>query len=507
MRRVLAAAMAWCLLTPATADVVPNGLFSDHVVLQRCRSLPVWGQAEPGEKVTVSLAGRTAETTAGEQGRWMVRLAPLPAGGPHTLTIAGRNTVTVNDVLIGEVWICSGQSNMAMVVRSCGDVTEVLAKSADPQLRLVTVPRAAAIEPKETLPLAWSEAGPDRVANFSAVGYFFGAKLRRELGVPVGLIDTSYGGTPAEAWTEYGALFINPALRPITAGFENALGAYPAAFVKYQNEVLPKWRDDVAKAKAESKQPPRQPGAPMGPTHYHRPAGLYNAMIAPLLPFAIQGAIWYQGESNAGRAAQYRTLFPEMIRNWRKVWGQGDFPFLFVQLAPFMKIRTEPAESSWAELREAQLHTLRTVPNTSMAVITDVGEENDIHPKRKQPVGERLADGALRLAYGRQSEYLGPVYQGFTRDDGKLRISFTHTGGGLVAKDGPLTGFTIAGEDKVFHNAYARISGDQVVVSNPEVRWPTAVRYGWADFPVVNLWNRAGYPATPFRTDDWPRTR
>ncbi len=508
MRKTLAGAALLALLLASAAsraDVVPNGLFNDHLVLQRGRAIPVWGQASPGERVTVSLAGHQAATTAAADGGWMVHLPALPAGGPHELTIAGANTITLKDVLVGEVWVCSGQSNMQWNVGSSHDAENAIAQSADAQLRLITIPRRAEIEPQRNVTAAWSECGPTTVKDFSAVGYFFGRKLRRDLNVPIGLISTNYGGTPAEAWTEYGTLFMDPALRPLTANFEKALAAWPQNWKTFNEVTIPAWEKQAAEAKANNQPIPRRPGPPMNPRHQSRPAGLYNAMIAPLVPYGIAGAIWYQGESNAGRPKEYQTLFPTMIRNWRKVWGQGDFPFLFVQLAPFMKIKAEPAESGWAELREAQLMTLQTVPNTHMAVITDVGEENDIHPKKKVPVGERLALGALKLSYGWDVEWLGPLYHSMRVDYGSVRLSFSHVGGGLVAKDGPLTGWTIAGRDRKFHNAEARIDGDEVVVWSPQVKHPAAVRFGWADYPVVNFWNRAGLPATPFRTDSWPR--
>ncbi|MCC7493846.1 MAG: hypothetical protein IT204_15935 [Fimbriimonadaceae bacterium] len=507
--------MRWAWLTAllavsaGSATVVPNPLFSDHAVLQRGKPIPVWGHAAPKEAVTVTLAGQTASTTACscEEGCWMVRLPALPAGGPYELTISGSNTIKVQDVLIGEVWLASGQSNMAMTLSGCFEAEKHIAASTDGQLRLLTVPRKSAIEPLEQADLKWAASDPTTTPSFSAVAYWFGAKLRRDLGVPVGLINTSYGGTPAEAWTDYGTLFLDPKLRPLTANFEKTLMDWPARIKQFNDVALPKWKDDVAAAKAAGKPAPRQPGQPMGPTHQSRPAGLFNGMVAPLLPYAVAGAIWYQGEANASRAAEYKTLFPTMIRNWREEFGQGDFPFLFVQLAPYMKIVDQPQESGWAELREAQLHTLRNVPNTGMAVITDVGEEADIHPKKKLPVGERLALAALRLQYGWKNEWLGPLYRGIRIEGSAIRVEFEHARSGLRTDGQPLTGFTIAGADRVWHKATAQIVGREVCVSSPAVREPVAVRYGWADFPVVNLWNKAGLPATPFRTDNWPRPK
>lgn len=500
---VLAALLGW--IASAVAVVQPNSLFSDHAVLQRDMPLPVWGTAAPGEAVKVELAGQVAEGRAGADGRWRVTLPALPAGGPYTLTVRGSNTFTATDILLGEVWLASGQSNMAMSLNRCFESEQHIASSADDRLRLLTVARRAADAPEEDAQVKWELCSPETSPAFSAVAYYFARKLRRDLAVPVGMISTNYGGTPAEAWTSYEKLYVDPALRPITKGFEDALAVWPEKQREYDEVILPKWREAVAQAKRDGKPAPRQPAGPMGPSHRNRPAGLYNAMIAPLIPYAIRGAIWYQGESNAGRAAQYKILFPAMITDWRERWGQGDFPFLLVQLAPYMKISEQPMESSWAELREAQLYTQQTLPNTAQAVITDVGEEDDIHPTHKVPVGERLELAALKLAYGQEVEWLGPVYRYLSVEPYQIRLHFDHVDGGLVARGGPLTGFTIAGSDRVFHNATARIEHDTVVVWSPEVRFPVAVRYGWANYPVVNLWNRSELPATPFRTDDWPR--
>ncbi len=507
----------WCVWTvlglllasaAAPAQVVVNPLFSDHAVLQRELPIPVWGTAAAGEKVLVKLGDNAVLTTAGADGRWLAKLAPMAAGGPFELTVQGTNVITVKDVLVGEVWVCSGQSNMQMTVNSTANAAAAIAAANDPSLRLLTVPRHSAIEPLTSAPVKWELCTPQTVPGFTAVGYFFGQRLRAALNVPVGLINSSVGGTPAEAWTSYGTLFMEPELRPLCQGFQKALDEYSTRMRDYRDKVLPRWQDEVKKAKADKRQPPRQPGPPMGPNHQSRPAGLYNGMIAPLIPYAIRGAIWYQGEANAGRAAQYRTLFPTMIRDWRQKWGQGEFPFYFVQLAPFMKIRPEPSESNWAELREAQLYTQQTVPHTHMAVITDVGDELDIHPKQKQPVGERLAFGALRLIHGQSLVCSGPVFESLWVEGAVAHLRFVSTAGRLEARGGALKGFAVAGSDRRFYWAEARLVGsDEVAVTCPQVAHPVAVRYGWADYPVVNLWNRAGLPASPFRTDQWPRSK
>jgi len=445
----------------ARADVQPNALFSSGAVLQQGMSVPVWGTASEGEKVTVSFEGQRVSTVA-RGGKWMVRLKPLRAGGPFQMIISGENEIRLGDIYVGEVWVCSGQSNMQMPLEQTENADQVIAASKDPMLRLFTVPNIAADEPAAAVNAVWRECGPEAVAKFSAVGYFFGRDLRRALKVPIGLIDSSWGGTAAQAWTSPSALAASPEFRG----------------------MLPD---------------PSNPGE--GP---HRGGVLFNGMIAPLLPYAIRGAIWYQGESNAGAAYQYRTLFPTMIRSWREAWGQGDFPFLFVQLAPWQPTPTNPAEGTWPELREAQLLTAKTCPNTAMVVITDCGDEKDIHPKRKEPVGVRLAIAARAIAYGEKIEYSGPIYKSMIVKGDRVILYFDHVGSGLVAKGGELKGFTIAGEDRVFHPARASIYGSSVIVSSPEVARPVAVRYGWQNYPIVNLYNREGLPASPFRTDDFP---
>ena len=488
------------LATAAFATVKPHGLFTDNAVLQQGRKAPVWGTADDGEKVTVKFCGQEVSTVA-KDGKWMVWLKPLKAGGPFTMAICGKNCVELKNVLVGEVWICSGQSNMQMTVKSSADSEKVIAQCKDPMVRLITIPRGGKDEPQTELPAAnppvsWQECAPETLPDFSAVGYFFGKHLREALKVPVGLISSNVGGTPAEAWTRRAVL--EKEFPDVFTRQAEAIQNFPQTLERYNKAIA-----DLKKAgKPIPQQMKRVPENPV--TSAKRPCGLYNAMIAPLLPYAIKGAIWYQGESNAGRAYEYRKLFPAMIKCWRDDWKQGDFPFLFVQLAPFMKIEPEPKESGWAELREAQLLTALHCPKTAQAVITDVGEEADVHPKQKDPVGARLALAAQAIAYGEKIEFSGPAYAAMKVQGNKVILSFTHLGGGLVAKDGALKGFTIAGADKKFVNAQAEIQGDKIVVCCDQVAKPAAVRYGWANFPVVNLWSKAGLPASPFRTDDWP---
>jgi len=381
-------------------------------------------------------------------------------------------------------------------------------------LRLYTVPKTVALTPRDSVApppnpkmqtTKWYECSPESAPNFSAVAYFFGKHLRETRKVPIGLIHTSWGGTPAQSWASREALQSEPALKHYVDSLDAAVQNWDAKKEMENYELaLAKWKADVESAKAEGKKPPIQPRKPQPPEkNPNTPSGLYNGMIAPLIPFAIRGAIWYQGESNAGAAYEYRTLFPTMIKDWRRHWSQGEFPFLFVQLAPFTKIVKEPGDSNWAELREAQLFTTTAIPNTAMAVITDVGEENDIHPKKKQPVGQRLAMAARAIAYGEKIEYAGPVFESIKAEGKKAIVTFTHAGG-LEARGGELTGFAIAGADKKFHNAKAEITGpNTVAVWSDDVELPIAVRFGWANYPVVNFWNKDGLPASPFRTDDW----
>ena len=479
----------------ASADVKPNGLFTDSAVLQQKIAVPVWGDAKTGERVTVKFQNQTVSTTA-KDGRWKVVLKPMKAGGPYDMTISGDNTITLKNILVGEVWLASGQSNMQWDVRNSYDPGADIAGSKDPMYRLYTVPRRPLDQPTTDVDAKWEECGPETVPGFSAVAYYFGRDLRKARNVPVGMISTNVGGTPAEAWTSREVLWADPELKSILTSYADRLGNFEKAMLDHS------LAETRAKAKGEA-----QPKAPQNnPANYQRPCGLYNAMIAPLVPFAISGAIWYQGESNAGAAYQYRKLFPAMITNWRKDWNQGDFAFLFVQLAPFLKINPEPMDSNWAELREAQLMTTKNTAKAGMAVITDVGDEVDIHPKKKEPVGARLALAARAIQYGEKVEFSGPEYHSMSLDGNKVVLTFTHGKGISTSDGGDPKGFTIAGPDRKFYNAQAKIQGGKVVVWCDNVVSPAAVRYGWANYPVVNLQNGIHLLASPFRTDDWPIT-
>jgi len=461
--------------------------FSDHMVFQRGQKIRVWGMAEPGTTIIVSLNGKTAKGKANVEGRWQVSLPAMKEGGPYELEVkAGDEKMVLKDVYIGEVWIASGQSNMEFSVAGALNAEKEIKEANYPLIRLLHTPWKTTPQLQWDAECKWEVCSPQTVKNFSAVAYFFARELYKKLKVPIGMIESSVGGTPAEAWTSYKTLSSNPRFRYLLEPWE-----------KYDREVE-KWRKEVEKAKREGKQEPPPPKAPNW--EFWRPAGLFNGMIAPFTLYPIRGAIWYQGESNVGRAEEYSVLFPAMIEDWRKAWGIGEFPFLFVQLANFMERKPEPSESAWAELREAQMAALR-LPNTGMAVAIDIGEANDIHPKNKQDVGKRLALAALAKAYGFKIEYSGPLFERMEIEGNKARIFFTHTGSGLVCKGDKLLGFAIAGEDKKFVWADAKIEGKTVVVWSDKVQKPVAVRYAWADNPECNLYNKEGLPAVPFRTD------
>ncbi len=646
------------------AEVTPHPLVSKGMVLQRDADAPVWGWAAPAETVTVEFAGMKKTATADAKGKWMVKLDPMPASAePRVMILTGSangRKIEIANVLVGEVWICSGQSNMEMAVRSCVNADDEAKAANFPLLRMFTVQKAIAKEPVDKPVGEWKEALPENVPGFSAVGYFFGRELLKTLNVPVGMLHTSWGGTPAEAWTSRATLEADPDLKPMVERFDAAttpeiiakakaalapnlklweearknpnqperqsdpgdtgfekgwakvdfavadwkdisvpgqydadldgafwfrkeieipaawagkeldlqLGAIddfdttwfnnvkvgstgkdtnewwmfprkykiPAELVKAGKAVIAvrvfddfatggmvgpelsiwlagqndgrvslagKWKTKVEAGFSplllKGAQKPGEPGM-----NQNSPASLYNAMLMPLVPYAVRGAIWYQGESNAGRAFQYRKLLPAMIADWRKLWNAKDFYFGIVSLANFQSPPPEPAESAWAELREAQTLTAR-MPLNGQAMAIDIGDAKDIHPKNKQDVGRRLALWALASTYGKKIEFSGPVYKSMKVEGNKIRLSFDHLGGGLVTKGGALKTFAIAGEDKKFHWADAVIDGDAVVVSSKDVPAPVAVRYAWANNPEgCNLYNKEGLPAEPFRTDTWP---
>jgi sialate O-acetylesterase len=506
--------LVFCILmtaATAAADIKLPAVISDNMVLQQGRPVAIWGAADPGEQVTVSLAGQKESATADSNGQWKVQLGPLKQGGPLEMTVAGKNSVTIHNVLAGEVWVCSGQSNMEMPVGrnsqgwSSGvlDFEDEVAHANYPMLRLFIVKKAVAGAPQTDVQGQWMVASPSTVGNFSAVGYFFGRDLNRTLNFPVGLIDSSWGGTESEAWTSNEALDADPDLKAADDSWRQRIAEFPHVLEQYQQK-LGEWEKAAEEAKATGQVAPPAPDTPIDPrSHSWREGGLWNGMIAPLTPYAIAGAIWYQGESNAEYAYQYRKAFPTMIQQWRNLWGEGDFPFLFVQLANF--VADGPQADSWAVLRESQDKTL-ALPKTGMAVAIDIGESHNIHPRNKQEVGRRLALAAEGIAYGRKVEYMGPTFKAVREGQGTLRLEFTHLAGGLVVHGPALMGFEVAGEDQHFFPAEAKIEGNEVVLSSSQVAKPVAARYGWADDPKCNLYNRAGLPAPPFRSDDWKVT-
>lgn len=630
-----------CLANSLFAQVRLPRIFGDNMVLQREHPIAVWGWSSPGEKITVQLDKQSKKVTAGRDGKWKVSMDAMPAGGPFQLTVKGKNTVSLSNILIGEVWICSGQSNMAWSVRNSNDPETEISHANYPQIRHFKVPNTIAAEPQEDIgDAAWKICAPETVGDFTAVGYFFARDLMKEINVPIGLINTSWGGTHVETWISKEAFKESDEFSTMIA----SMGRINLDSIRMKNDDaivkrieglqgplseakndLKRWKessyDDTSWPKMKvpgfwERQGPgnidgviwfrksfvvshedagkeanlslgliddadetfvngTRVGSESGSAprrSYSLPAGLlkegtnviavriddragnggfygepsdvrislvkkdlslagewkyqvesvlktnadvspnqlptllYNAMISPLIPFTIRGALWYQGESNVRRAYQYRTAFPLMISDWRKRWGQGDFPFYFVQLATFDYAKgNSNAGSAWAELREAQTATLG-LPNTGMVVTTDIGNPLDIHPRNKQEVGRRLAAVALHDLFSKEIVSRGPVYSSMKKDGSKAILSFTDTGSGLMIKDkyGYLKGFEIAGADRKFYYARAHIEGDKVVVYHEDVRDPAAVRYGWADDAGdCNLFNKEGFPAGPFRTDQW----
>ena len=486
----------------ARADVKLPALFGDNAVLQRGVQVPVWGWADDGEKVVVSIQGKPASAVA-KDGKWKLALPPLAPGGPFEMTVVGKNTIVLKNILVGEVWVASGQSNMNFTLSRAAAGPEAIAGSADDQLRFFKVRVTAADEPADDVKAQWTIAGPKTSPGITAVGYYFARDLRKQLGVPVGLIHSALGGTNAYSWMNRATLESDPDFANILQMYAKSIQDWPKKKPVYEKKAR-EWREAIAAKKKAGEKVTRddyrkRPRMPMGPENVKRPCGLYYAMIKPLQPYAIAGAIWYQGESNAGSEAnsiQYRKLFPAMIADWRKDWGQGDFPFYFVQLAAYGK-KDEP----WALLREAQTMTLDASPNTGMAVTIDVGNETDIHPTDKKTVGERLALIALARTYGKDIPYSGPIYKSMEAKGGKAILSFDHADGGLKAKGDSLVGFEIAGADGKFVPAQARIDGDKVVVSAEGVADPKAVHYGWKAYTECNLYNGASLPASPFRTN------
>lgn len=478
------------------AEVKLPALLADHMVVQRGLPVHIWGRAEPGEAVSVAFRGETRATAADALGLWEVYLPPGGGGGPFELAIEGRNRIVLKDVLAGDVWIAAGQSNMEWPLRWSARPEEEMAAARHPRLRLFrAMHRLSEYALDDLYGKSWSACRPESAADFSAVAYHFGRRVQASTDVPIGLIQIAWGGTPADAWTRLGAITADAALMPALAEWARRMENHPAALLRYHRQCL-EWEAAAAQARAAGRPLPPNPVRPVGPEGPWKPGAIYNAMVAPATRFPIRGVIWYQGESNTSpeRAPVYGRLFQTLIRDWRRAWGQGDFPFLFVQLANYV---TEP-DSRWPELREAQRQALG-LANTAMAVAIDLGEAGDIHPKNKGEVGRRLSLAARALAYGERLAWSGPLFRSATREGAAARLWFDHAYGGLEAREGKLRGFELAGADGEFVPAEARIEGATVVVSSPAVVAPREVRYGWKDNPDCNLSNGEGLPAAPFR--------
>jgi sialate O-acetylesterase len=493
----------------AHADVRLAGIFSDNMVLQREMKVPVWGWAAPGEAVAVSCNGQQVAVKADEKGAWKATLAPMKEGGPYDLTVAGANTVTLKNVLVGDVWICSGQSNMEMSLYGCAGGTAEAQAANLPNIRVFTIARCGDITPQaDCTGTKWQALTTYNVTGSTyGAAYYFAKDLQQKLNVPIGLVQCAWSGSVAEGWCSRETLEADPDLKPLMQATDNTMQSYARDFQEKYLPALHEWGTAAEVAKAAGKPLPTPPTRtiPQDPRNAGGAAYMatlmYYGEIKPIAPFAMKGVIWYQGESNAFRpSAQYRKLFPAMIRCWRETWGQGDFPFLFVQLASYMARAADPGESQWAELREAQAMALY-LPNTAMATAIDIGEAASIHPLNKADVGKRLALCALGTVYGEKIEYSGPVFAGMVVEGNKIRIKYTHLGGGLTVKGDTLKGFSICGADKKYVWADAVVDGDTVLVSSPQVPEPKAVRYAWTHNPECNLYNKAGLPATPFRTD------
>lgn len=483
----------------AQAELKLPSIFGHHMVLQRDMENRIWGWAEPNATVSVQFAGETRESKANAEGEWDLKLKSLP-GSSHALNMtirSGTESLTFSNIVMGEVWVCSGQSNMQWSVSQSFDPDLESATANYPNIRLISVPQVGTQEIQNDFEGQWDICTPDTVGQFSAVGFFYGRMLHQALGVPIGLIDNAWGGSAAEAWVERGVL-----------EEDGRFDAYIQQWVDTEknfdwDKMVADWKAKAEQAKANGKPAPRAPRNQL--VGQHRPGNLWAGVLNPTIGYGIRGAIWYQGESNAGRAYQYDDLFGLMITEWRKAWGQGDFPFYWVQLADFRDEVDTPGDSDWAELREAQSNTL-ALPNTGQAVIYDIGEGRDIHPRDKQNVAKRLARIALARDYGMQIHYKSPSYKAMELQGNKAILTFEDVGSTLYTFDTrDAVGFAVAGADKVWHNATGKLVGkDKVEVTSEAVAEPVAVRYAWAVNPVANLMSREGLPVDPFRTDDWP---
>lgn len=493
------------------AEVTLPRVIGNNMVLQRDMEVPIWGWASADEEITITLSTEdggaesvfSTTVTPDAEGNWQIRLPAMEAGGPYTLRVIGSNTLELTNVLFGEVWVCSGQSNMQWSVSASKDSEVEIAAADYPNIRLFYVPRVPSGLPQNDVEADWYETNPETIANFSAVAYYFGRKLYKNLDVPIGLINTSWGGTRIEPWTPPAGFASVPTLESISKEIQEADENYLQQLPQ-KMKAIEVWIAETRKALATGARLTQMPDNRHSLRHHARPTGLYNGMVHPLVPYAIRGALWYQGESNLRDGMRYHEKMKALINGWRKVWGQGDFPFYFVQLAPFNYGGRDVTPFFLPQIWEAQTATL-ALPNTGMAVTTDIGNLRDIHPRNKQDVGRRLALWALAKTYGREDvTYSGPLYKSMTVEGNAIRLSFDHVGSGLMARDEkPLTWFEIAGEDKQFVEAQAMVDGDAIVVSTDTVANPVAVRFGWHQSAEPNFVNKEGLPASPFRTDTW----
>ena len=508
---VIFSVLSLALPVSATAELKLPAIISDHMVLQQKQANPIWGWDDPGTEVTVTLGDQVKKAKAGDDGKWTVKLDPLDANAePSTIAIEGSSRREITDVLVGEVWMCSGQSNMGMTLAGDWKFEVESLSSNHPNLRLISVPRVGTQELQNDFKGQWESANSTNCKSFSAVGFFYGRYLHEILGVPVGLINNAWGGSAAEAWVRRDSLEKDPRFTALMDGWEQREADLMADEAKAKYEVaLAAWKEKVAAAKAAGKQAPRAPGSPESVlAGNQRPGNIFAGVVHPTLGYGMKGVIWYQGESNAGRAWEYARLFPYMIEQWRAEWGQGDFPFYWVQLADYMAETDQPGDSPWAELRESQTKTM-SLPNTGEAVIIDLGEANDIHPKNKYDVAARLVRWALAKDYGLENiEPQSPMYREIKITDNKATLTFDHVGGGLRTVDiNDVQGFAICGEYQKWVWADAKITGgDTIEVWSDAVAAPVAVRYAWANNHVCNVYSKLGLPLTPFRTDDFPMT-
>lgn len=489
-----------------TANVSLPDVIGSSMVLQQKQNVPVWGSAEPGESVTVTFAGRKKTAVADAKGFWRVDMGKFDASStPQSMTIAGKNSIELKDILIGEVWLVSGQSNMQRLLRETDNGEAVQTTASHPSIRLFNVSREVAFKKKQGKLGEWAACTPESVKEFSAAGYYFGLEMQKELNVPIGLINSSYGGSQAEAWTPVKYLNASPDLKPTVDRTQVWAAEREKVRTDYA-EAIRKWREDSDKARASGARPSPSPGVPDALRDYRIASSIYDGMIEPLMPFAIRGAIWYQGESNEARAEQYSLLLTTMIRAWRERWGLTDMPFGIIQLPNYRQPKPEPEESAWSFLRESQRRVAATVPGAGLIVTIDIGEASDIHPKNKLDVGKRMARWALKDVYGRKLVN-APTLIRADEKDGNVILTFDDVGSGLRIRSGDkLEEFAIAGDDKKFYWANAKIVGkNRIEVSSQSVKVPRAVRYAFNSNPKnPNLTNDSGMPASPFRTDDWP---